>query len=112
MGAGWKFDHADANAQRDASADPGPTTFERGEARLDVLDMLLLRRRWKADRLNDNVIAVNLYSDSSPVTGSELQGMVMDITRRIGDPSRITLPGATLFYGNYSALAKGVVVRF
>ena len=34
----------------------------------------------------------------------------MDIMRRIGAHVRITLPGASLFYGNCSALAKGVTL--
>ena len=109
MCASTRFD-APQGPRRDSAADPGATSFERVAQKLDVVDMLLERRAWEADRATDNVQAVNLYSDSSPVTGEELQGMVADIMRRMGEPRRIVLPGASLFYGNYSALAKGVTL--
>ena len=75
-----------------------------------MVDMLIERRRWHADRLRGNVESVHLYSDSSPVTGEELQGMVCDVMRYVGKPRRLVLPGASLFYGNYSAISKGVTL--
>ena len=90
--------------------DLGATTLARAAARLDAVDFLLERRRWEADREFDLVSSVTLYSDGSPVTGEELQGMVMDVCKRDGNHRRVTLPGATLFYGNMSAMSKGVTL--
>ena len=81
MGAGYRYDNPDCSEARAGITDPGSSTFERAAARLDALDLLLERRRWAADRECDLVRSVTLYSDSSPVTGEELQGMVMDIMK-------------------------------
>ena len=99
MGAGAAFDRP-TDARRDPDTGPRATSFERAALKLDIVECLLERRAWAADRATDNVVAVSLYSDSSPVTGGELQGMVMDIIRRIGETRRVVLPGASLFYGN------------
>jgi len=36
--------------------------------------------------------------------------MIADVMARVGEPRRIVLPGASLFYGNFSAMAKGVTL--
>jgi hypothetical protein len=105
MAAGHSFDKP-GEAKRSALTDPGHSTWDRSSRRLDAVDILLERRRFRADRLFDMIIAITAFTDSSPTTSEEFQGMLLDIARKDGDHRRITLPGATLFYGNYGALAK------
>ena len=95
MNASKQFDEP-KGPQRDDSCDPSSVSFERATSRIDIVDMLMERRRFQADRLVDNVESVHLYSDSSPVTHSELQGMIADVVRFQGEPRRIVLPGASL----------------
>ena len=109
MGAAHAFDHSDAESgDRDASKDPGGETLRRTLSRLDVLDCLLWRREFRASRIKDSLLAVNLYTDSSPVGGHELQGLVMDAHWREGALARIILPGASLQYGLFDGTNKTI----
>ena len=74
--------------------------------------MLLQRRELKADRMTDNLVHVNVFTDASPTTGEELQGQVVELTDRALQARWEILPGATLPYGNYSAISKGVVLVY
>jgi len=105
MAKAHAYDNPDAEP-RDASADPGRSSWDRREAELDVVDMLIQRRQFHADRVSDAIASIHLFSDASPVTGEELQGMLVDIVRKDGTTSRSTLPGASLCYGAFSAVAK------
>ena len=110
MAAAKKYDHP-TSAPRDGADDPARTSFERHAAKLDIVDCLLERRAFHADRIFDCVDCIQVYTDASPVTGEELQGMLMDIHYNDGRPGRrATLPGATLFYGQFGAIAKTIAV--
>jgi hypothetical protein len=77
---------------------------------VDVVDMLLDRRRFLADRIHDRIEAINLYSDGSPNTGLEFQGMIMEVFYKDGTARRIILPGSTLAYGLADAVSKGLAL--
>jgi len=109
MGAAFKYDNPDCEEEeRDSSKDPGRSTLDDAFTKLDIVDLLLLRRRLHADASVDAILAINVYSDSSPVSGEEIQGMLIDITRRNGDNERITLPGGTLSYGLFDSVSKSI----
>ena len=65
-------------------------------------------RTWHGEVVSDSVRAIQCYSDSSPVTGSELQGMVVEVELRNGRLRRVVLPAGTIHYGNQSAIAKSM----
>ena len=78
--------------------------MDRSKARLDAVATLLDRREWSGHFITDSVLAVNLYSDASPVVGVELQGMVMDVVFKPAmhqghQTERRTLSGSSLRYG-------------
>ena len=72
--------------------------------------MLLQRRNFRHlyDNQRDDVISGHLFSDGSPVTGSEIQGMVLQLA--MADLTFITviLPGVCLHYGAKSVLDKAL----
>ena len=72
--------------------------------------MLLERRRFHADRLHDRIEAINVYSDGSPNTGLEFQGMLIDIFYRDDTARQLILPGSTLAYGLTDAISKGLAL--
>ena len=99
-----------ADEDRDPKKDPGKTTLQKAFAKADVLGMLLERRRIAAWRETDAVEAIQIYSDASPVTGEELQGLVMDVLLRDNSVYTSTLPGSTLWYGHYDSISKVVAL--
>ena len=76
----------------------------------DVLDMLLLRRFFAACYEFDTLFSVNIWSDSSPASGEELQGILIDVLLVDGTSERIVLPGSTLPYGLVDAVSKSIAV--
>jgi len=107
--AAHEYEHPDdLEAERDRTKDPVRATLMHSMKKLDCIDLLLLRRRMRADMIHDNILACNLYSDSSPVSGTEIQGMVLDINRRDGNNERIELPGANLSYGLFDSISKAI----
>ena len=106
-----RFDAEDSDEEvtRDASHDPGRSTLQRAAKRLDIVGMNIERRIWHQEVADDAVEMVNCYSDSSPVVGMELQGMLADIVRKDGAIRRVVLPGGSVFYGNQDAIAKTMV---
>lgn len=78
----------------------------------DVVGMLLQRRAFRAGRLSKRIRAILLFTDASPVTGEEFQGMLMETVRTGRDVTRDVLPGCTLQYGHGSGTAKGVALLF
>ncbi|CAK0911592.1 unnamed protein product [Prorocentrum cordatum] len=110
LDAGHAFDHPDSLTPRSSADDPSRSTWDRAPQRLDVVGMLLQRRQFHAERKFDMIRSIHLYSDSSPVTSEELQGMIMDVVRKDGGIRRSVLPGSTLAYGQTSAIAKGIAL--
>ena len=87
---------------------PRKTSLMQGRMHLDATHMLLDRRFFKDLLTNrpDDLVAAFVYSDGSPVSGTELQGMVMDMIMR--DRSIITriMPGVALAYGAFGVMSK------
>ena len=79
------YDHGDdPDNRRDDSGDPKRTSLDHAAEMLDVVDMLLWRRQFHADRICDLIRAISVFTDSSPVTGEELQGMIIEFIKKIG----------------------------
>jgi hypothetical protein len=109
LGSAHAYEHGTERPEPEKD-DPSRSNLDRGASRLDLVDMLLLRRRFAADRSIDRVQSIHLYSDASPVTGEELQGMIMDVFYRGGEHERIVLPGVTLAYGSFNAIVKATAI--
>ena len=92
--------------ERDDLLDPSRSKLEKDRARLDAVACCLTRREFETWMANDELEAINLFSDSSPVVGAELQGMVMDVHTKHGGYRRITMPGSTLTYGHFDWISK------
>ena len=114
MQAAEEYDHPDLAPEdkRDPKKDPPRTARQKAMARADVTGMLLQRRELKADRLLDRVFTVNLYTDSSPVTGEELQGMVMEVITTAREVRRDVLPGSSLSYGQCNIISKTMALVY
>ena len=110
MDAQHHYKHGFHAAPRDASSDPSRTAYDRAASRLDMVDMLIDRRIFAADRKFDRIASIHLYSDSSPVTGEELQGMVCDVVLKDHTNRRSVLPGSSLAYGCFNAVSKMVAL--
>jgi len=91
---------------RDSRGDPSRTTRMKAAAKADVVGMLIERRLWHEEVAKDEVRSINAFSDSSPVVGVELQGMICDVVKRSGAVRRVHLPCATLVYGQTDAMSK------
>ena len=79
-------------------------------ALFDIVDCLVGRRKMMAWLCKDMIKAITLYSDASPVTGTEVQGCVADVLLHDDTLHRIVLPGASLSYGKYDAVNKCIAL--
>ena len=84
--------------------------LERCLSKTDVISMLLHRRQFHADVVHDTIACIDLFSDASPVSGRELQGMVAIIRRKDESWYVTTLPGSTLCYGHADAMSEGIAL--
>ena len=96
--------------EHDESLDPQRTTLMESLARADIVSCNLTRRLFRQWRHDDAIKSIHVYSDASPVVGTELQGMIIDIVFKSGSMERLILPGSTLAYGHCSATDKGVAL--
>jgi hypothetical protein len=74
---------------------------------------MLIERRNFADIYHnhrDDVISVHIFTDGSPVTGSEIQGMVLQLVMRDGAIKQIVLPGVCLHYCHCAAIDKAIAL--
>ena len=87
---------------------PRKTALMEGRMHLDATDMLLERRYFKDLLTNrpDDLICVLFFSDGSPVSGTELQAMIMDLVMRGGDIITRILPGVALAHGQFGVMSK------
>ena len=102
------LEHDEDICTRDKSRDICRTTLQRSTTRIDIVTMLLQRRLFNTYVVNDEVQAITVFSDASPVTGSELQGTIVDICLKSVAITRSTLPGSTLLYGHQDAISKSI----
>ena len=111
--AAQRYETNDAALRREPKPDDNSrTSLDKAYLRGNYVSFLLQRREFHADRMTNNVKVINLFSDSSPTTGEEIQGMVMEVIKRDLAIYRYVLPGSTLVYGQYSALAKTMVLLY
>jgi hypothetical protein len=110
----YELDPSDDEAPvRDSKRDPARDTLFRARGKLDAVAMALSRRQLCTLLPSGVILGINLYSDASPVVGTELQGMVMDIMLRPGGDEemiRRTLPGSSLAYGHTTWVDKCVAL--
>ena len=107
----YLFQDEDVGPRGDRHLDPSRTSLQRALARSDVVSMNITRRMFMQWRLAGVVKAINVYCDASPVTGAELQGMIIDVVFNDDrEMERITLPGSTLAYGFTGTMSKGVAL--
>ena len=60
---------------------------------------------------SDNIISAHVFSDGSPVTGTEIQGMVLEIVVRGREwPMNIIMPGMSLMHGMMRAIDKVIAL--
>ena len=86
---------------------PSARTLRRGILQLDATCCLLERREWaEIVKAPSKLVSLHLFADGSPVTGYELQGMLVDFCFADGRIERRCLVAAALSYGRCSALDK------
>ena len=102
-------DHQEVEPRRNEQ-DPRRSVLQKSLARADFVSMSVTRRMFQKWRKDDAVVAINVYSDASPVVGVELQGMLIDVVLKDGETIRLILPGSTLAYGRTDAISKGVAL--
>ena len=96
----------EADDPRPRNADARPTTWFTAGERLDFATMLLQRRENAALLELNHIRAMTVMSDASPVTGVELQALILVMHLENGDRRMCTMPGASLSYGHYDSLSK------
>ena len=84
------------------------TAIQEARLKLDPATMLIERRELAHYAYDDpdGIESIHIYSDASPVTGSELQGMVMEVVLAIGTCLQWVMPGVQLHFGGARALDK------
>ena len=84
------------------------TAHQRARLKLDAVSMNLERREFCHifKTAPDSVQSAHVYSDGSPVTGSELQGMILQLVMVYGVIRDLVMPGVMLHYSFTSALDK------
>ena len=107
--ASFAFDNPDrVEEDPDWSKDPCRWSIDDANKKLDIVDLLILRRRMHVATAHDTLQAVNVYTDSSPVSRTEMQGMLIDVHFLDETHERIELPGGTLTYGLFDAVSKTI----
>ena len=105
----YEMNDFDGEETRDASADPVKSNIMRATRRMDIVGMNVERRLWHAEVANDEVESIQCFSDSSPVTGTEIQGMLVDVIKKVAPRRRVILPCGSVFYGAQDSVAKTMV---
>jgi hypothetical protein len=89
---------------------PAPTAARHAKLKLDAVAMNIERREFKDLYVNhrDELVSAHLYSDGSPVTGQELQGMVLELCMRGGRIFTFIMPGIVLHFGGTRLIDKAL----
>jgi len=98
-------------APPDKEDTPSRRTMLRGVLRLDIVSILLFHReltQW-LDKPG-TITSIHLYTDGSPVTGLEIQAIILDIILCTGAVHRWILPAMCLTYGMAGALDKALAL--
>ena len=80
--------------------------------KLEPCAMLLERREFKAlfECRRDQLQSAHLFTDGSPVSGQELQGMILQLVYIDGTVRNFILPGVVLHYGFNSVADKTIAL--
>jgi hypothetical protein len=78
--------------------------------KLDAVGMLVERRELKDLCRNrpDELVSAHLFTDASPVTKSELQGMILELCMACGAILVFVMPGVMMHYGSNSVFDKAL----
>jgi hypothetical protein len=87
---------------------PKRTALQRGRLRLDATAMLVDQREFMHMYTHEpnSLESCHLFSDGSPVTGTELQGMVLQLCMANGEIRSLVTPGVCLHHGGYGVSDK------
>ena len=99
----------DEAPKRDKSSDPGPKALRIARQKVDPVLCLLERRECQKWMEQGVIDTIHVYSDASPVTGVELQGMLLDLGFKNNTFVRRVLPGSELGYGMTGVASKTIV---
>ena len=86
---------------------PSPAQIRRARVQLDAVSNNV-RRRYMTDlyRRGDEVVSAHLFSDGSPVTGVEIQGMLIQVWLVSNTLLEMVMPGVHLAFGQYGLSSK------
>jgi hypothetical protein len=86
------------------------TSQYRARLKLDPCAMLIERREMQHmfETAPDSLESAHLFTDGSPVSGAELQGMVLQLCIVGGVIRSIIMPGVVLHYGGASVVDKAI----
>ena len=89
---------------------PKRSVLHKSRIKLDAVTCNIDRRTFqdKIRTRSDELDSVHVYSDSSPVSGAELQGMVMDIVSITGEVVQYVLVGVMLHFGGTRLIDKAL----
>ena len=91
---------------------PQKNALYRSRLKLDAVSMNLERRDFKLmyETDKDFIESAHIFADGSPVTGEEIQGMVLQLVFIVGVIRSIILPGVVLHSGGMSLVDKGIAL--
>ena len=86
------------------------SALHHGRLKLDAVTMNIERRECMDLICNrqETIQSVHVYSDASPVTGAELQGMVLEVFLTIGALMTFIMPGCVMHFGQSGAVNRAV----
>ena len=89
---------------------PKRTVLQLARQKLDAVATILDRRQLQhlIRSRSEEIDSVHAYSDASPVTGKELQGMVLDIISISGALTRYIMVGVMLHFGGTRLVDKAI----
>jgi hypothetical protein len=89
---------------------PRREALRQARLRLDAVTMNVERRYFQniIQNKKEEIQSIHLYSDGSPVSGAELQGMVMEFCMTIGTIMTVVMPGVMLHFGGTRLIDKAI----
>ena len=91
---------------------PRKSSLYRAGLKLDPVCMNIERRQFKHMHrcCPDVIVSAHIFADGSPVTGLEIQGMVLQLALIQGIFRNIILPGVCLHFGGMSTMDKAIAL--
>ena len=90
------------------TANPKHSSIYAQILKVDAVGMIVERREWLDIYANspEKLVSAHLFTDGSPVTGQELQGMILQLCWLDGSITERIMPGIALHYGGASLCDK------